>query len=185
MNIFLLDCSPTMGMCWAKEFSDVINNVKVITGYLNKDFLNKYNIDTIVSPANSFGLMDGGYDKAISDTIGWDIIPKIQSALKEQWYGEQPIGTSLTVEHNGYKVIHVPTMRIPSMTRETLIVYQAMRVTLIEAIKQGSKNIVIPAFCGGCGKVDETIIAYLMRKAYNQVMHYNGKIYGWNEIPRI
>lgn len=35
-----------------------------------ENFLNTHTIDCVVSPANSFGLMDGGYDLAITEYFG-------------------------------------------------------------------------------------------------------------------
>lgn len=53
--------------------------------------------DCMVSPANSFGLMDGGIDFYISEFFGWDLLPKVQQAILDEWAGEQPVGTCMIV----------------------------------------------------------------------------------------
>jgi len=51
----------------------------------------------MVSPANSFGLMDGGIDYYISEFFGWQLLPKVQQAVLDEWCGEQPVGTCMMV----------------------------------------------------------------------------------------
>ncbi len=68
MQIYLLDINKEMTDAWHKCFDS--SNVEIV----NEDFatfMSKHpNIEAIVSPANSFGLMDGGYDKAITNYFG-------------------------------------------------------------------------------------------------------------------
>ena len=60
-------------------------------------------------------------------------------------------------------------MRLPSKIREPEIVYQCMRTTLMEAIKNKIESIVIPVFGGGTGMVPYRTIAKLMKMGYDQI----------------
>ena len=52
-------------------------NVEVSNGDLTQAIC-----DAIVSPANSFGFMDGGIDYAISERFGWDLQLELQNKIK-------------------------------------------------------------------------------------------------------
>ena len=83
-------------------------------------------IDAVVSPANAYGLMDGGYDKALTDYFGNDLQLAVQKEIIKRFYGEQPVGTSFSSpipDHSGMLLIHTPTMRSPSQIKDIMIVY--------------------------------------------------------------
>ncbi|KAJ3291396.1 hypothetical protein HK104_006142 [Borealophlyctis nickersoniae] len=76
-------------------------------------------MDCIVSPANSFGLMDGGFDMAISRYFGGTdiLIPIVQRAIRTEWMGQQNVGTCLIIKTGAPKcpyIAHAPTMRTPA-----------------------------------------------------------------------
>ena len=60
-------------------------------------------------------------------------------------------------------------MRTPEVIKDSRIIYQCMRTTLIEAKRQEIKSIVIPAFGGLTGKVPCDEIAKMMFLAYRQI----------------
>ena len=45
----------------------------------------------MVSAANSFGLMDGGVDLAITNFFGVDLMDRVQAHILRDYLGEQPI----------------------------------------------------------------------------------------------
>ncbi len=95
-------------------------------------------VEGIVSPANSFGLLTGGFDKALRDYSGKELQDAVRECIKNEWFGEQTVGTSMAVDIPGYpgkKLLHTPTMRTPSRIADDLIVYSCMRSALMEAIK--------------------------------------------------
>ena len=100
-----------------------------------KDNIDK--IDAVTSSANSFGIMDGGLDKALVDFFGEQLQANVQRVIQEEFLGEQPVGTCATIDIPGYnkKVLHTPTMRIPQPILDPRIIYTATRSTLVEAIK--------------------------------------------------
>lgn len=193
MKIYLLDINKNMTDAW-QEYFDTFEEIEIV----NEDFttfMNKHqNIEAIVSPANSFGLMDGGYDKAITDYFGEELMKDVQNTIMIKWYGEQPVGTSMTVPIRNriisdkkrgliakkYAVlIHTPSMRTPEIITDYRIIYQCMRTTLIEAIKQTVDSVVIPAFGGATGNVPYDVIAKMMFLAYKQLCNKPNEI-NWN-----
>ncbi|XP_024388278.1 uncharacterized protein [Physcomitrium patens] len=94
-----------------------------------QEFLKSTQVDCIVSPANSFGLMDGGLDLTISKYYGGvaRLVPIVRSALVDEWCGQQNVGTCVLVDtqkliqgaNHGNNVpryiAHVPTMRVPKL----------------------------------------------------------------------
>lgn len=172
MNIYLLDRKLEQVRYWKLYFSGVRNVQAVCADFA--DFMDAHpDVDCVVSPANSYGLMDGGYDAAITDYFGEELIPAVQAHIREQYFCEQPVGTSCIVSIPGSekRLIHTPTMRVPSVIREPLVVYQCMRTTLMCAMQNNVQSIVIPAFGGSCGKVSPLKIAHLMRAAFAQLQN--------------
>ena len=90
MQITLIDNNPTLGYAWQEFFSEA-ENVKIITGDITT-----LTCDAIVSPANSFGFMDGGVDYAISERLGWDLEKELQKRIKALPEGELPSGHQST-----------------------------------------------------------------------------------------
>lgn len=192
MKITLLDINKKMCEEWEKRFKD-IKNINIV----NSDFesyANKLHSENshfiIVSPANSFGMMDGGYDLAITrfywNKYRFDIIKHVQEYINTMYYGEQPIGTTIFIKlpHPMPNLIHTPTMRFPMDVRNTNNVYMCMKATLGHIVFEDEfDEIIIPAFGGGCGKVPFDRIAYEMRLAYDRVFSEEKlDLSSWNKI---
>ncbi|BDD06106.1 hypothetical protein [Aureibacter tunicatorum] len=82
-DIILIDLQMDLCNCWEKDFLEY-SNVKVVNGY----FQNVGEYDCIVSPANSFGLMDGGIDLVIRDVFGMSLQNRVQEKILNEYYGE-------------------------------------------------------------------------------------------------
>lgn len=182
MQIYILDNRPEVAISFKKYFKPILNEVPV--KFVTDDFAHFMDehetIDAVVSPANAYGLMDGGYDNAITRYFGNNLQKRVQGTIIKKWYGEQPVGTSITVpilerliekdDRNMYAVlIHTPTMRTPSRIVDPTIIYQCMRTTLIEVINNNCEHIVIPAFGGATGGLSSDIVAKMMYQAYIQI----------------
>ena len=167
-KIYLLSISLTMVDAWSDAFEDEPDVVVVHDDFVR--FMGKHpEVDCIVSPANSYGLMDGSYDYAITKYFGKELMRAVQSRILDVWFGEQPVGTSISVKHKGITLIHTPTMRVPSMIVDPMIVYHSMRSTLIEALRDDVRAMVVPAFGAGCGMLPFDVVATLMAAAYRQI----------------
>lgn len=169
MNYILIDKNPKMVKAW-RDFFEKEPNVNIKHGDLTK-----VKCDAIVSPANSFGFMDGGVDYAISVRLGWDLQDRLQERIKSSLEGELLIGKSMIIETNDESIpylISSPTMRVPMNYNisTSINAYLAMKATLIEAIKHPKiETIAIPGFCTGVGKMQYEISARQMYKAFNEI----------------
>jgi O-acetyl-ADP-ribose deacetylase (regulator of RNase III) len=91
-------------------------------------------VDAIVSPANSFGFMDGGLDLALTDRFGEELQARVRFAIADGWGGELPIGAAIGVPIPGAEhrtLIVAPTMRVPMrLPDDTVNPYLAVRAAL-------------------------------------------------------
>lgn len=180
LNIVLLDINHYITDSWKSEFKG-LSNIQVLNMTL-QEYLKNNKVECIVSPANSFGLMDGGFDKYIIDYFGLNLMKMVQSYILNEFYGEQPICTSFIINTYNAKVpylIHTPTMGVPMDISRTLNVYYCMKSTLKCAIDNNIKSILIPAFGGCCGNVQPKVIAKQMKLAYKHMLDVENKI-TWN-----
>lgn len=179
MKIYILDRSRATTR-YAELYFHNLNNIEVVTAEF-EDFMRDYLVDCVVSPANAYGLMDGGYDLAITRYFGEQLKERVQKYIVDHLYGEQPVGTSILVDagKNGQCLIHTPTMRTPEVIRDPRTVYHCMRSTLICAYQNNIRSIVIPFFGGGCGGIHPNVVAQMMWKAYVQI-HNPPKKLDWD-----
>jgi O-acetyl-ADP-ribose deacetylase (regulator of RNase III) len=144
--------------------------------------INSIQADCIVSPANSYGLMDGGVDRVINYTTNY-ISEKVQKIIQFQYKGEQPVGTCLIIPTDmnspvkcQYKYLaHTPTMRVPKDVSNTDNAYLAFRALLSELINHNRQyndinTIVMTSFCCGAGKMNPVQSALQMKCAYDCII---------------
>ncbi len=136
--------------------------------------------DCLVSPANSFGMMDGGMDAAIIKFFGSSLMERVQERILTNYLGEQPVGTSMIVETGHPKhpfLAHTPTMRVPMSIKGTDIPYVAMWAMLLAVRhhnQHAQKKIVCVACPGlgtGIGRVPYSEAARQMALAYNHFLY--------------
>ena len=145
--------------------------------------------DCIVSPANSFGFMDGGLDKFIKRNLGGDKLQKrLQSLIKQQKPNQELlVGEALLVECPDYWkipfMIAAPTMRVPMILKDTVNVYLATKAAFVLFKNERNvlrdacggnfrRNITTISICGmgtGIGQVPYDVCAKQMRQAYDDV----------------
>ena len=154
------------------------SNVEVVLNDFKTFMIKNPHVECIVSPANSYGIMNGGYDYAISDYLGWDFQEKVQQYIKDNYFGEQLVGTSFIIDApKGKKLIHTPTMKLPEKIIDSRVVYNAMRATLICALENNITSIVIPLFGAGTGGVPINTVCEHMLNAYKQILDAQNGIY--------
>jgi O-acetyl-ADP-ribose deacetylase (regulator of RNase III) len=167
MKIILGDTNQDLYDFWKKDF-DGIENVEVFHGNVfDLDF------DAMVSPANSFGFMDGGIDLAISENFGWDIQNTLQTKLRTNRMGELLIGQAEIIETSHQKckwIISAPTMRVPSRIIGTLNVYLASKA-IFQIAKHNTniQTLLIPGLGTGTGGILPHICSKQMRQAYEDI----------------
>jgi len=169
MHYLFMDIKPDMVSAWENFFADE-SNVTILEG----DITNT-TCDAIVSPANSFGFMDGGVDYAISIRLGWDLQLELQKKIKDLPEGELLVGRAMVIETGDELIpylISAPTMRVPTNfnINTSINAYLAMKAALIAA-KNHPKigSIAIPGFCTGVGRMKPTIAARQMYQAFKEI----------------
>ena len=151
MKINLIDINQRMTDAWEKEFIDY-SDVNVINGSIF-DVLS----DTIVSPANSFGIMDGGIDGKIRDYFGFEIEKKVRQKIDTEYFGELPVGCAILTKTDDNKIkylISAPTMRVPENVSDTLNAYLAMRAIMSVCILHDLRSVSIPGLCSLSGSME-------------------------------
>src|SRR5881409_1547234 len=90
LTVHLRDISREVVNAWESAFADA-PEVVVSCGDIFE-----HKADAIVSPANSFGYMDGGIDLVYSRFFGWELEANLKELLAERHYGELPVGGDVT-----------------------------------------------------------------------------------------
>ena len=144
-------------------------------------------VDAVVSPANSFGFMDGGIDMVYSQHFGWGVQQQLQNQIKHLHHGELLVGSADIVETNHATIpylISAPTMRVPTILTDTVNPYLAARAVLLlikhgrfpsgklngERISDGVKSVAFPGLGTGVGRVEPEKCALQVRTAIKEVV---------------
>src|SRR5580700_10588103 len=130
-SVFLhtLDCN--MAAAWRNSFT-AVPGVIIVEG----DIL-EGRCDAVVSPANSFGFMDGGIDLAYRCHFGVDLQSRVQAKIRNAFFGELHVGQATVVPtgHDAVRYLVVaPTMRVPDRIGDTVNVYLAFRAALLAVL---------------------------------------------------
>lgn len=142
--------------------------------------------DAVVSPANSFGFMDGGIDALYTRALGKRLQKNLQRLIAERHHGELLVGTAEIVKTGNRNIpylIAAPTMRVPMILKDTVNPYLAARAALLlvmygvfpaatlsgKPVCQDVKTIAFPGMGTGVGKVPPDMCARQMRAAIEHV----------------
>lgn len=169
MKIYLLDINPLMVQAWKQAFINT-KDIEAVHSDL-ASFLDSHDVACVVSPGNAFGIMRVGYDYAITAYFGFALEARVQKRIKEDYGGEQTVGSALIVDipMTDKKLIHTPTMRYPSRIQDTTVVYQCTKATLELALANHIESIVLPAFGGATGGLSPETVASMMKKAIDEI----------------
>lgn len=180
MRIVLADVNKDMCAAFERHCSD-LPDVEIFQGSILE-------VDTValVSPANSFGFMNGGIDAVYAKHFQAPIQTRLQQKIADQatWAGELPVGSAewvstLTDEEKakGTKrplsvLVAAPTMRVPTvLALNTVAPYLAARAALLLVRqKMESQSVAMPGMGTGIGGVDPDICAKQVRKAIECVV---------------
>ncbi|ECK2348639.1 phage tail protein [Salmonella enterica] len=173
IKLILSAPEPAMAAAFECYFQNT-DNVEIIPG----PFETIPEFDCMVSAANSFGLMDGGVDAAITTYFGTQLQRRVQKYIIQEYLGEQPVGSAFVIETGNSKhpwLIHAPTMRVPLIIDGTDAVYNATRAALLAIFQHNKsaaeykkiKSVVFPAMGAGYGQVPPDSVARQMRLAWD------------------
>lgn len=182
MKVYLRDRNEPLTKWWDAIFENE-PNVEVSTGDIF-DEGEHMTADAIVSPANSFGFMDGGIDYVYSDFLGWGMSEDLRKIIWTQHQGELLVGQAVTVDiHESNPdspfefLISAPTMRTPMPVPNTVNAYLAFVAALREADKHpGINSILCPGLATSIGKMPPDVCAIQMHAAwtrYNKPKHFD------------
>lgn len=166
MKILLVDRDAELARAWRASFEDAENVEVVESDYFARP------ADAMVSPANSFGIMDGGLDLAIRDTLGFAIQGRVQRAIVERHHGELPVGCAELVETGDprwHYLVVAPTMRVPESVAQTMNAYLAFRAALLTCATASISSLVCCGLATGIGRMEPQRCAVQMRLAYHHV----------------
>ena len=154
IKLILVDTNKDVITAWQTAFSSCSRQVDIVEGDFRK--LDQY--DCLVSPANSFGIMDGGIDLVICHHFGWDLMARVQQEILREWCGQQPVGSCLLVPTGNVEhpwLAHSPTMRTPQTIAGTENIYYALWATLVAVQRhnfvQDGTRIIRTIACPGLG----------------------------------
>lgn len=171
MKLYLCDRWPELIAAWRKRFASQ-PDVEVVEGDIFE-----LGADALVSPANSFGFMDGGLDHQISDRMGWHIQDAVQRAIRARPLGELLVGEALVMPTRDVRtpwLIAAPTMRVPMRIPESVNAYLAMKAILAAARAHTAEipitSVAIPGLGTGIGKLGPETAAHQMWRAYDELV---------------
>ena len=128
MKIILSDINPAITDAYEKFCGDL----KIVE--VNEGSILDLSCDAVVSPANSYGFMDGGIDMAYSQFFGWGVQERLQHKILNRHHGELLVGQAEIVETNDQQIpflIAAPTMRVPMRLDNTVNIYLAARAVFL------------------------------------------------------
>lgn len=168
ISVHLRDISKGITTAWNLAFADV-PQVHVTCGNILD-----HRADAIISPANSFGYMDGGIDVVLVGRFGASLETALRARIDEEHFGELPVGQAVLLPTGDADIpflIAAPTMRVPGDISDTVNVYLAFRAALI-AVRRSTtiRTLLVPGMGTGIGQVPPERAARQMRFAYDTVL---------------
>lgn len=155
MKVFVRDYNSEV----INELNDLYHNPPEKPWEFEADFATNdifsVKADVFVSPANSFGYMDGGIDLYFVTQLGWSLEDKAKIAAIEQPFGEMLIGSAvhiMTGDVNRPHMIMAPTMRTPRQIPAENA-FLATRAAMQVALEIGYDSILFPGMGTGTGNV--------------------------------
>lgn len=181
MNIILAAIEPPLADAWERFCGD-LEGVSVHRGSILD-----LNVDAVVSPANSFGFMDGGIDLLYSHHFGWQVQERLQVLIRQRHHGELLVGAAEVVPTDNDRIPYViaaPTMRVPMILRDSIHPYLAARAVMLfiqhgvfssgplqgEPIAAGIQSVAFPGLGTGVGQVGFNTCARQVRAAVEEVL---------------
>jgi len=181
MNLIMTAVEKSLAEAWRKFCGD-LDFVTVHQGSILD-----VECDAVVSPANSFGFMDGGIDAVYLSHFGYDIQTRVRRQIFEHHHGELVVGNADVVETGNESIpflIAAPTMRVPMILHDTVNPYLAARAiftlvkhkTFLSGSHEGApiaehiKTVALPGLGTGVGRVGFNTCAHQVRKAIDDVL---------------
>lgn len=184
--VHLRDLGGELVAAWRRAFAG-ITSIKISEGDIFSDKagpvalgdLIDVTADAVVSPANSFGHMNGGIDLVYTYQLGHQIEERLRERLARDFGGELPVGQAVIVPTGRREIpwcISAPTMRTPTLVADTLNAYLAFRAALMAVLEhnRGQEAPIHSVLCPGLGtavgRMPVDRCARQMRAAWDRVL---------------
>ena len=171
MNLLLCYRDEALGDAWRQYFVGQANVA------ITAENICRVDCDAIVSPANSFGFMDGGLDHQLSEHFGWDLEKAVQKRIAARPLAELLIGEAMVVPTGDARVpwlVCAPTMRVPMPIRESINAYLAMKALLWVVVAHREEipidSVAVPGLGTGIGQMSPAVAAAQMWLAYEEMI---------------
>ena len=181
MKIVLAAVEDDLADAWERHCGD-LPGVSVHRGSILD-----LSVDAVVSPANSFGFMDGGIDHLYSHHFGWEVQDRLQELIRTRHHGELLVGAAEIVETGNLRipfVIAAPTMRVPMVLARHgqpvpggprgAAARQARRrpvgALAGEPVSAAVQSVAFPGLGTGVGRVGPNTCAHQVRAAIEEVV---------------
>ncbi len=189
MKLILTAVEEPLAAAWERHCGE-LDCVEVVRGSILD-----VECDAVVSPANSFGFMDGGIDALYYDRFGEEVELSVRRMILEHYGGELLVGAADIVETGSLKIpylIAAPTMRVPMKLGDSVNAYLAARAMILlvqrgrfragafqdEAIADHVRHIAVPGLGTGAGGIPYETCARQVRAAIDDF------VLGGYRLPR-
>lgn len=180
LTVFLRDKNPDIVKAWERFFGRDAN-IDIAEG----DALG-LNVEAIVSPGNSFGIMGGGFAQELNLFSKGAFEGRVRKLIEDKYAGELPVGNAEVIrsglDHPRFIVVS-PTVRVPPerLTSANVNTYLATRAafralaSFIRKERQEGRespieSVALVGMGTGAGKTPPMIAAFQMYEAYSQVV---------------
>jgi O-acetyl-ADP-ribose deacetylase (regulator of RNase III) len=162
MNIYLRDINKKVFFALAEVFKET--GVEVSLGGI-------FDIpaEAIVSPANSFGYMDGGIDNLYRHHFGFWIEQELMQRIAFLPDKHLPVGEAVITRTKNERhpfMISAPTMYLPQRVETTRNAELAFGAALKIAKQHNMKSIISPGLCTLTGAMEPEVAAEQMYQAW-------------------
>lgn len=166
MELWVVDIDSQLTDAWATEFANEPNvNVR------NGDILLLAE-NTIVSPANSYGWMDGGIDRAYTDYFGLQLQARLQAEIAERRGGKLDVGAALFLRTHDARIpylISAPTMVNPGPVGPENAFFAMLAALKVAALHASVvTKLFCPGLATGIGEVAPRLAAREMANAWRK-----------------
>ncbi len=179
MKILLTSRESALTEAW-RAFCGDLDFVEIVQGSILD-----VTADAVVSPANSYGFMDGGIDALYTQHFGWKVQDRVRRMILERHHGELLVGNADIVETDDVRIpylIAAPTMRVPMVLgHQTINPYLAARAVFLlinkgqfgidadsAPIRERIQTIAFPGLGTGVGRVPVAVCARQVRAAIDE-----------------
>lgn len=178
--LHLRDSNEEMVSAWRGAF-DGVADVQISHG----DFFD-VQADAVVSPANSFGFMDGGIDRVYIQRFGCALQERVQQEIQDRFFGELPVGQAFivpTLDDQTPFLVCAPTMRVPLSVQFSANAYLALRAALLCVMRHSNddkpniETLLCPGLATGVGCLPVQVAAKQMRAAFENAVHGQKRVF--------